>query len=125
MRGRRLLIGPFGKDWIIVRGQGVHSVQGGEEQCQNILSGLLDSILGLSLWSFASTQTLQPDAFADVTNMVEMSDDFQETGDPDTRGRFAEAQRPLVQRLPRRHGSGSADNDGQTRTWRLERSTAG
>src|SRR5207249_12067578 len=35
--------------------------------------GLLDSILGLSLWSFASTQTLQPDPFADVTRMVEMS----------------------------------------------------
>ena len=35
--------------------------------------GLLDSILGLSLWSFASTQTLQPNPFADVTKMVEMS----------------------------------------------------
>lgn len=35
--------------------------------------GLLDSILGLSLWSFSSTQTLQPDVFGDVTRMVEMS----------------------------------------------------
>jgi deoxyhypusine synthase len=35
--------------------------------------GLLDSILGLSLWSFSSTQVLQPDPFADVTRMVELS----------------------------------------------------
>lgn len=35
--------------------------------------GLLDSILGLSLWSFSQTETLQINPMADVTNMVEMA----------------------------------------------------
>jgi deoxyhypusine synthase len=35
--------------------------------------GLLDSILGLSLWSFSQTETLQLNPMADVTNMVEMA----------------------------------------------------
>jgi deoxyhypusine synthase len=34
--------------------------------------GLLDSILGLSIWSFSQTQTLQLNPLADVTSMVEM-----------------------------------------------------
>jgi deoxyhypusine synthase len=35
--------------------------------------GVLDSILGLSLWSFSQTETLQVNPMADVTNMVEMA----------------------------------------------------
>ncbi len=35
--------------------------------------GLLDSILGLSLWSFAQTEILQLNPITDVTNMVEMA----------------------------------------------------
>ena len=35
--------------------------------------GLLDSILGLSLWSFAQTEVLQLNPVSDVTKMVEMS----------------------------------------------------
>ncbi len=35
--------------------------------------GLLDSILGLSIWSFSQTETLQLNPLADVTRMVEMS----------------------------------------------------
>jgi deoxyhypusine synthase len=35
--------------------------------------GLLDSILGLSLWSFSQTEMLQLNPMADVTNMVEMA----------------------------------------------------
>ncbi len=35
--------------------------------------GLLDSILGLSLWSFAQTETLQLNPITDVTKMVEMA----------------------------------------------------
>ncbi len=35
--------------------------------------GLLDSILGLSLWSFSQTELLQLNPMADVTNMVEMA----------------------------------------------------
>ena len=35
--------------------------------------GLLDSILGLSLWSFSQTETLQVNPMADVTNMVDMA----------------------------------------------------
>lgn len=35
--------------------------------------GLLDSILGLSLWSFSQTEVLQLNPMADVTNMVEMA----------------------------------------------------
>ncbi|TMI76081.1 deoxyhypusine synthase [Candidatus Bathyarchaeota archaeon] len=35
--------------------------------------GLLDSILGLSLWSFAQTETLQLNPFSDVTKMVNMA----------------------------------------------------
>ncbi|HEY4822102.1 MAG TPA: deoxyhypusine synthase family protein [Candidatus Bathyarchaeia archaeon] len=35
--------------------------------------GLLDSILGLSIWSFSQTETLQLNPMADVTRMVEMS----------------------------------------------------
>jgi deoxyhypusine synthase len=35
--------------------------------------GLLDSILGLSLWSFAQTEVLQLNPITDVTNMVEMA----------------------------------------------------
>jgi len=35
--------------------------------------GLLDSILGLSLWSFAQTEVLQLNPFTDVTRMVEMA----------------------------------------------------
>jgi deoxyhypusine synthase len=35
--------------------------------------GLLDSILGLSLWSFSQTEPLQVNPMADVTNMVEMA----------------------------------------------------
>jgi len=34
--------------------------------------GLLDSILGLSLWSFSQTETLQLNPLLDVTRMVEM-----------------------------------------------------
>jgi len=34
--------------------------------------GLLDSILGLSIWSFAQTETLQLNPLLDVTRMVEM-----------------------------------------------------
>src|SRR5207244_11186230 len=35
--------------------------------------GLLDSILGLSLWSFSQTELLQLNPMADVTNMIEMT----------------------------------------------------
>ncbi len=35
--------------------------------------GLLDSILGLSLWSFAQTEVLQLNPITDVTRMVEMA----------------------------------------------------
>lgn len=35
--------------------------------------GILDSILGFSLWSFSQTETLQINPMADVTNMVEMA----------------------------------------------------
>jgi len=35
--------------------------------------GLLDSILGLSLWSFSQTEVLQLNPMADVTNMMEMA----------------------------------------------------
>ena len=35
--------------------------------------GLLDSILGLSLWGFSQTEVLQLNPMADVTNMVEMA----------------------------------------------------
>ncbi len=35
--------------------------------------GLLDSILGLSLWSFAQTEVLRLNPITDVTNMVEMA----------------------------------------------------
>lgn len=35
--------------------------------------GLLDSILGLSLWSFAQTEVLQLDPMSDVTRMVNMA----------------------------------------------------
>jgi len=35
--------------------------------------GLLDSILGLSLWSFSQTEVLQLNPMADVTNMIEMA----------------------------------------------------
>ena len=35
--------------------------------------GLLDSILGLSLWSFAQTEVLQLNPITDVTKMVEMA----------------------------------------------------
>ncbi len=35
--------------------------------------GLLDSILGLSIWGFSTTQTLQLDPFGDVTRMVDMA----------------------------------------------------
>src|SRR5256886_13474331 len=39
--------------------------------------GLLDSILGLSLWSFAQTETLQLNPFSDVTKMVNMAMDAE------------------------------------------------
>ena len=35
--------------------------------------GLLDSILGLSIWSFSQTETLQLNPLVDVTRMVEMA----------------------------------------------------
>jgi deoxyhypusine synthase len=35
--------------------------------------GLLDSLLGMSLWSFAQTETLQLNPMADATNMAEMA----------------------------------------------------
>jgi len=35
--------------------------------------GLLDSILGLSLWSFSQTEVLQLNPMTDVTNMIEMA----------------------------------------------------
>ncbi len=35
--------------------------------------GLLDSILGLSIWSFSQTETLQLNPLVDVTKMVEMA----------------------------------------------------
>ncbi len=35
--------------------------------------GLLDSILGLSLWSFSQTETLQLNPMADATKMAEMA----------------------------------------------------
>jgi deoxyhypusine synthase len=35
--------------------------------------GLLDSILGLSLWSFSQTEVLQLNPMADVTNMIDMA----------------------------------------------------
>src|SRR5438552_9657151 len=42
--------------------------------------GLLDSILGLSLWSFAQTETLQLNPFSDVTKMVNMAMDAEKIG---------------------------------------------
>ena len=42
--------------------------------------GLLDSLLGMSLWSFAQTETLQLDPMADVTNMAEMVMTSQKLG---------------------------------------------
>ncbi len=35
--------------------------------------GLLDSILGLSIWGFGQTETLQLNPMADVTNMIDMA----------------------------------------------------
>jgi len=35
--------------------------------------GLLDSLLGMSLWSFAQTETLQLNPMADATNMAELA----------------------------------------------------
>jgi deoxyhypusine synthase len=42
--------------------------------------GLLDSILGLSLWSFAQTETLQLNPFSDVTKMINMAMDADKIG---------------------------------------------
>src|ERR1700745_1440750 len=42
--------------------------------------GLLDSILGLSLWSFAQTETLQLNPFGDLTRMVNMAMDADKIG---------------------------------------------
>ncbi len=42
--------------------------------------GLLDSILGLSLWSFAQTEVLQLNPITDVTNMVNMAMEADKIG---------------------------------------------
>lgn len=42
--------------------------------------GLLDSILGLSLWSFAQTEVLQMNPFKDVTRMVNMAMSAEKIG---------------------------------------------
>src|SRR5713226_1832616 len=43
------------------------------ENIQVFSPGLLDSLLGMSLWSFAQTQTLQLNPMIDATNMAEMA----------------------------------------------------
>jgi len=61
--------------------------------------GLLDSILGLSIWGFSTTQTLQLDPFIEVKRKVDMAMTSKRVGSP--------------------------DHDGPSRTRRFERRTIG
>src|SRR6266849_4031803 len=64
----------------VIESLGLHHYQAALRNVKVFSPGLLDSILGLSLWSFAQTETLQLNPFSDVTKMVNMAMDAEKIG---------------------------------------------
>ncbi len=58
---------------LILRDKDSILYKAARERVRVFSPGLLDSLLGMSLWSFAQTEVLQLNPMADATNMAEMA----------------------------------------------------